>query len=185
MNKYTILIVPGLGDSGEEHWQNYWLKHFETAQKVMQKDWDNPILENWLESLNTAIQSAEGEIIIVAHSLSCSLISHWSKNNKTIKIAGALLVAPADVDSPDHTPNEIRNFAPIPLEKLDFPTIVITSSNDPYISIERAAFFAEKWGSSFINIGAKGHLNSESELKYWEEGQTILQLLLKKIEGNQ
>jgi predicted alpha/beta hydrolase family esterase len=52
-----------------------------------------------LESLNAAIESAEGEIIIVAHSLACSLINHWSKENKTHKIAGALLVAPADVDS--------------------------------------------------------------------------------------
>jgi predicted alpha/beta hydrolase family esterase len=182
--KHTILIVTGLGDSAETHWQNYWLQHFETAQKVIQKDWDNPLLEDWLESLNTAIESAEGEIIIVAHSLSCSLISHWSKENKTHKIAGALLVAPADVDSPEHTPEQIRNFSPIPLLKLDYPSIVITSSNDPYISVERAAFLAEKWGSSFINIGEKGHLNSESELEYWEEGQEILQSLVQIIESN-
>jgi predicted alpha/beta hydrolase family esterase len=25
------------------------------------KDWDNPLLEDWLESLNAAIESAEGE----------------------------------------------------------------------------------------------------------------------------
>jgi hypothetical protein len=180
--KYTILIIPGLGDSGEEHWQNYWLQHFETAQKVIQKDWDNPILADWLESLTAAIESVEGKIIIVAHSLSCSLISHWSKENKINKIAGALLVAPADVDSPAHTPDEIRNFAPIPLLKLEFPTIVVTSSNDPYISIERATFLAEKWGSSIVNIGDKGHLNSESKLGYWEEGQEILQSLLATIE---
>jgi predicted alpha/beta hydrolase family esterase len=182
--KYTLLIVTGLGDSAETHWQNYWLQHFETAQKVIQKDWDNPLLEDWLESLNTAIESAEGEIIIVAHSLSCSLISHWSKENKTHKIAGALLVAPADVDSPAHTPEQIRNFSPIPLLKLDYPSIVITSSNDPYISVERAAFLARQWGSSFINIGEKGHLNSESKLEYWEEGQKILQSLVKIIESN-
>jgi predicted alpha/beta hydrolase family esterase len=34
--KYTILIVTGLGDSAETHWQNYWLQHF-SAQKVIQK----------------------------------------------------------------------------------------------------------------------------------------------------
>lgn len=181
---YTILILPGLGDSGETHWQNYWLQHFDTSEKVTQKDWNNPILEDWLESLTASIEAADGEIIIVAHSLSCSLINHWSKENKAHKIAGALLVAPADVDSPAHTPEEIRNFAPIPLLKLEFPSIVITSSNDPYISVERAAFLAEKWGSSFINIGEKGHLNSESKLEYWEEGQEILQSLLQIIESN-
>jgi predicted alpha/beta hydrolase family esterase len=107
-------------------------------------------------------------IIIVAHSLSCSLISHWSKENKIHKIAGALLVAPADVDSPAHTPSKSET-SPIPLLKLDYPSILITSSNDPYISVERA-FLAEKWGSSFINV-EKGHLNSESQLEYWEEGR--------------
>lgn len=182
--KHTILIVPGLGDSGETHWQNYWLQHFETSQKVVQKDWDNPLLKDWLESLNSSIESAEGEIIIVAHSLACSLISHWSKENKIHKIVGALLVAPADVDSPAHTPEHIRNFSPIPLLKLDFPTVVITSSNDPYISVERAEFLAKKWGSTFINIGEKGHLNSESKLEYWPEGQEILQSLLELIERN-
>ena len=183
--KHTILIVTGLGDSGETHWQNYWLQHFETSQKVVQKDWDNPLLKDWLESLNTSIESAEGEIIIVAHSLACSLISHWLKENKNHKIVGALFVAPADVDSPAHTPEEIRNFSPIPLLKLDFPSIVITSSNDPYISVERAEFLAEKWGSSFINIGEKGHLNSDSKLEPWPEGQQILQSLLEIIEGHQ
>jgi predicted alpha/beta hydrolase family esterase len=80
-----------------------------------------------------------GRIIIVAHSLACSLINHWSKENKTHKIAGALLVAPADVDSPAHTPIKLET-SPIPLLKLDYPSILITSSNDPYISVERAAF---------------------------------------------
>jgi predicted alpha/beta hydrolase family esterase len=93
-----------------------------------------PSLADWLESLNAAIESAEGEIIIVAHSL-CSLINHWSKENKTHKIAGALLVAPADVDSPAHTPIKLET-SPIPLLKLDYPSILITSSNDPYISVE-------------------------------------------------
>jgi predicted alpha/beta hydrolase family esterase len=41
------------------------------VQKGDSKDWDNPLLEDWLESLNAAIESAEGEIIIVAHSLAC------------------------------------------------------------------------------------------------------------------
>jgi predicted alpha/beta hydrolase family esterase len=38
-------------------------------------------------------------------------------------------------------------------------------------------------GSSFINV-EKGHLNSESQLEYWEEGQEILQSLVHMIEEN-
>jgi predicted alpha/beta hydrolase family esterase len=42
-------------------------KQFESAQKVIQKI-GTTLLADWL-SLNAAIESAEGEIIIVAHSL--------------------------------------------------------------------------------------------------------------------
>jgi predicted alpha/beta hydrolase family esterase len=40
----------GLGDSGETHWQNYWLQHFETSQKSSSEDWDNPLLKDWLKA---------------------------------------------------------------------------------------------------------------------------------------
>lgn len=183
--KYTLLIVPGLGDSGKEHWQNYWLTKYQNSQKVIQNDWDRPILSDWLHNLNAAIAAIDGDIVIVAHSLAVSLVAHWSAANDTQKIVGALLVAPADVDSRSHTPEEIWNFSPIPISKLDFPSIVVTSSNDPYVSVKRAQFLAEQWGSAFISIGPKGHLNSESQLGFWEEGQGILQSLLTIIETDQ
>ncbi|EIA10528.1 RBBP9/YdeN family alpha/beta hydrolase [Flavobacterium frigoris] len=179
---YTLLIVPGLGDSGQEHWQNYWLTKFDNSKKVIQNDWNQPLLSAWLNNLDSAISAIDGKIVIVAHSLAVSLVAHWSKTNNTQKIVGALLVAPADVDSINHTPEETWNFSPIPLSKLDYPSIVVTSSNDPYISTERAQFLAEQWGSAFVNIGLKGHLNSDSQLGYWEEGQGILQSLLTIIE---
>jgi predicted alpha/beta hydrolase family esterase len=179
---YTLLIVPGLGDSGKEHWQNYWLTKYENSRKVIQNDWDQPILEDWLHKLNESITAIDGKVIIVAHSLATVLLAHWSRANNTQKIAGALLVAPADVDSESHTPEETWNFSPIPLSKLDYPSIVVTSANDPYISVERAQFLAEQWGSAFVNIGPKGHLNTDSQLGYWEEGQAILKSLLTVIE---
>lgn len=178
---FTLLIVPGLGDSGKGHWQNYWLNQFGNARKVIQKDWDNPILEDWLIELSQSIDSIDGPIIIVAHSLAVSLVAHYSQNNKNPKIAAALLVAPADVDSPLHTPEVIWNFSPIPLTRLNYPSMVVTSSNDPYISVERAQFLAKQWESSFINVGQKGHLNSESKLEYWEEGQELVKTLLLEI----
>ncbi|MFT5963834.1 MAG: putative alpha/beta hydrolase family esterase [Flavobacterium sp.] len=178
---YTLLIVPGLGDSGKEHWQNFWLNKYENSRKVIQNNWDQPILVDWLNKLNEAIAAIDGKIIIVAHSLAAVLVAHWSTTNNTQKIAGALLVAAADVDSRSHTPEETWNFSPIPTSKLDYPSVVVTSSNDPYISVERAQFLAVQWGSAFVNIGPKGHLNSDSQLEYWEEGQAILKSLLTII----
>ena len=176
-----LLIIPGLGDSGENHWQSYWLKKYKNATKVIQDNWNEPQLEKWLDRLNEAILKLDSPTILVAHSLAVSLVMHWASVNSNPNIIGALLVAPADVDSPEHTPESIWNFSPIPLSKLQFPSIVVTSENDPYISVQRAEYFAEMWGSDFINIGQKGHVNSESNLEFWEEGQSILQQLTDKI----
>lgn len=179
----NLLILPGLGNSGDKHWQTFWHKKFENSTRIVQDNWDNPILEEWLERLNEEIAQLTHPTIIVAHSLAVSLVLHWAETNTNKNIIGALLVAPADVDSPQHTPECIRNFSPIPTSKLPFPSIVVASENDPYASFERKKYFAEMWGSDFVNVGQQGHINSDSDLQYWEEGQQILKQLIAKIKS--
>jgi predicted alpha/beta hydrolase family esterase len=65
----------------------------------------------------------------------------------------------------------------MPLPRLPFPSIVVTSLDDEYVSPARAASFAEHWGSSFVDIGNKGHINSDSRLGDWPEGYQLLQKL--------
>lgn len=175
-----LLIIPGLGDSGEKHWQNFWLQKFSNSTKVIQDNWDKPQLEEWLIRLDENIQQIKEPTVLVAHSLAVSLVMHWVSKNNNPNIIGALLVAPADVNSPEHTPEFLRHFAPIPTKVVPFPSIVIGTENDTYISLERAKELASYWGSDFINIGQKGHINSESNLGYWEEGQGFLQQLINK-----
>ncbi len=177
-----LLIIPGLGDSGEKHWQTFWHEKFQNSIRIVQDNWDEPILQEWLDRLNENISKLDKPTILVAHSLAVSLVLHWAEKHNNPNIIGAFLVAPADVDSPEHTPECTRNFSPIPLYTLPFPSVVVASENDPYASFERKKYFAEKWGSDFINVGQQGHINSDSDLKYWEEGQLILKQLIKKIE---
>ncbi|MBP1222761.1 RBBP9/YdeN family alpha/beta hydrolase [Flavobacterium sp. 1355] len=177
----NLLILPGLGNSGEKHWQTFWHEKFKNSKRIIQDNWDEPILEDWIARLKEEVLKLEGPTILVAHSLAVSLVLHWASSNNDKNIVGALLVAPADVDSPEHTPEVIRNFAPIPITKLPFPSIVVASENDPYASFERKKYFAEQWGSDFVNVGRQGHINSDSDLKYWEEGQLILQQLIAKV----
>jgi len=176
-----LLIIPGLGDSGEKHWQTFWHKKFDTSIRIVQDNWDEPIREEWLDRLNENILKLNKPTILVAHSLAVSLVLHWAEKYSNPNIIGAFLVAPADVDSPEHTPECIRNFSPMPLYKLPFPSVVVASKNDPYASFERKKYFAENWGSDFVNIGEQGHINSDSDLKYWEEGQSILSDFILKI----
>jgi predicted alpha/beta hydrolase family esterase len=57
----------------------------------------------------------------------------------------------------------------------------VASEDDPFVSLARARYFAEKWGSEFTNIGAKGHINSDSNLGIWAEGQLILKKMPQSI----
>lgn len=176
-----LLIIPGLGDSGEQHWQSFWLQKFPNSTKVIQDNWDEPQLDEWLARLDSTIQQLKEPTILVAHSLAVSLVMHWVSKNTNLNIIGALLVAPADVNSPEHTPDFLRHFSPIPTSEIPFPSLVIGTENDTYISLERAEELASDWGSDFVNIGQKGHINSDSNLEYWEEGQLLLQQLIAKI----
>lgn len=37
-----ILIVPGYGNSGPEHWQSRWQQRIPSARRVEQKEWAKP-----------------------------------------------------------------------------------------------------------------------------------------------
>jgi uncharacterized protein len=61
-----------------------------------------------------------------------------------------------------------------------FPSIVVVSTNDPYVKLARAEFFAKSWGSRFVTIARAGHINANSGLGEWTEGQKLLQELLRE-----
>jgi uncharacterized protein len=46
------------------------------------------------------------------------------------------------------------------------------------VTLDRDAGFARAWGSRFLNVGAKGHINSASTLGAWPEGQALLDGLI-------
>jgi predicted alpha/beta hydrolase family esterase len=181
MAELRLLILPGLGGSGPEHWQTRWEACVPGCTRVEQSEWDAPRLEVWLKTVDEAIAREGGPVVLVAHSLACSLVAHGARRPAWAKVAGALLVAPADVESPSHTPPETRNFAPIPRAKLPFPAVVVASSDDPYGPLERARHFAEAWGADLVEVGAKGHINAASGLGEWPEGRRILGSLLGRV----
>lgn len=174
----TLLIVPGFGDSGPDHWQTKWEEELPNTARVRQEDWFTARKEEWVAKLNEEIRSRAG-VYLVGHSLACPTIVHWAEENKEAahtQVRGALLVAPADVDIPTEG---ISGFDPMPLHKLPFNSMVIASQNDPIVDIERAKMFAAKWGSPIINIGPRGHINSDSRLGNWPIGKRFLLQLMQ------
>ncbi len=68
----------------------------------------------------------------------------------------------------------MTGFTPIPTKKLPFKSIVVASSNDIWVSQERAQSFADAWGSAFINIGEAGHINVAGGYGEWPFGLEVL-----------
>jgi uncharacterized protein len=174
--KTTALMVPGLWSSGPEHWQTHWEAANPSFQRVNQFDWDAPERREWVRTLDDAVRQAGRGVVLCAHSLGCATVVHWGLLPARM-VRGALLVAPADVDGAGF-PLEARGFAPMPLKELPFPTILVASADDPYLSLERARLFAESWGSRLVEVGPVGHLNSASGLGEWPEGRALLEELL-------
>jgi uncharacterized protein len=175
-----VLIIPGLGGSGEHHWQTHLERSHPGAARVYQDDWDNPELSFWLDRVAAVVARTPGAVL-VAHSLGCPLVAHLAQRRPHLPIEAALLVAPADVDSARHTPEHIRAFAPIPLGRLPFRSVVVGSRNDPYMSFSRAREVAFAWGAGFVDAGAVGHINVESGFGPWPHGERLLAQLIGAV----
>ena len=170
-----VLTAPGLGSSGPSHWQTIWEQE-PGILRIEQQDWNAPVCADWVAAIEAAVAKAGPQVVIVAHSLACIALVHWAAKTK-LHIRGALLVAPADAERPTF-PTEAKGFSPIPLQALPFKSIVVGSTNDSYTTMERTKFFAQAWGSRFVNTGARGHINAESGLGEWPEGKKLLKELL-------
>lgn len=170
-----FFVLPGLNNSGPAHWQTRWELRYGFT-RIHQRDWDAPDKDDWTHTIDQVIAPFPADkVILIAHSLACCTIVHWYQRYRR-NIKGALLVAPSDVDAPSY-PAGTYGFMPMPLSRLPFPSIVVASSDDYYVSAGRATLFAEKWGSEFVQIGNRGHINSDSGLGDWDEGYEILQRL--------
>ena len=182
MTAPSVLVLPGYGDSGPEHWQSLWEAADPRFRRVAQRDWLEPNLDDWLAALDREVSACPTPPVLVAHSLGCVLVAHWVKRTgRTVE--GALLVAPADADALADVLEVVRSFRPVPLIRLPFRSIVVASDDDAYAPRERAEAFARAWGSRFVGLSGVGHINSDSALGEWPEGRALLDDLLRAVPG--
>jgi predicted alpha/beta hydrolase family esterase len=174
-----ILLVPGLNDSGPDHWQTHWERAFENCARVDLGSWDDPHRNRWVNRLNLAIHRAGRPVILVAHSLGCHAVAWWNEYERPAaggSVQGALLVAPPEVERHDVDPRLAR-FGPVMRTAFPFPSILAASRDDPYIGFDRARRLARIWRSRFIDAGWLGHINADSGLHGWPFGQFLLRQL--------
>lgn len=172
---FRVLIVPGLHGSGPDHWQTQWQCLFPRFERVVQKQWDTPELSVWAKRVQQVLKQSLRPTLIVAHSFGCLATVRASIEARNL--AGTLLVAPADPVK-FGVSDQLRDLT------LPCPSIVVGSLDDPWMTADRAACWAEAWGSESINAGALGHINAESRLGDWQFGLSLLQRVARTARKN-
>lgn len=176
----VVLTIPGLNNSGPDHWQTLWENKRGDCQRVDLGSWASPNRNAWVTRLDAAIRAIDGPVVLAAHSLGCIAVAWWGALQSQAygwPVTGALLVAPPDCERIE-TPDTIGGFGPTPRAQLPFPSILVASRDDPYIFFERAHSIGKYWGSEFVDAGHCGHINAESQLGEWRFGQSLIDRLV-------
>ena len=182
----TVLIVPGLRDHVEEHWQTRLVERIPAlgmkVRTVPPMGRGNLDLAMRMDAIDRGLMATSGPVIIVAHSGGVVSLVHWAgapgRSRKLVR--GALLATPPDFETPmpaDYPPIEALRAAgwlPVPLDPLPFPRIVAASRNDPLATFERVAEMAQCWDSRLVDLGEVGHLNPASGYGEWPQAEEFI-----------
>ncbi|WP_411823822.1 RBBP9/YdeN family alpha/beta hydrolase [Leptospira sp. 'Mane'] len=181
---YDFIIIPGIGNSDEKHWQSKWENFFSNAHRIVVSNWDEPDRKEWETALGDLLGGLENgrKKVLIAHSLGCLLVHHYFFENQIHQnhVAAILLVAPPNPKS-SAFPAQAAGFSNLTRIKLVPPALILASENDPYAEIDFSKQLASDWGAEFKSIGKKGHVNSQSNLGKWLGGVTRLFLFLWRL----
>jgi len=165
-----ILLLHGWGGSDYPHWQS-WLagelvKEYGCVNFLRFSDVDDPKYIIWMKELQDTLKEFQPDIVI-CHSLANTLWFHLCNEQKELhEIEKLYLVAPPSLHC---TIPELQEFFP-----LDFPkklhakkTLLITSTTDPYLTMEEAKVLQEGLGVEMKVIQNGGHINTDSGYGEW------------------
>jgi predicted alpha/beta hydrolase family esterase len=168
-----VVIVPGLNNSDESHWQSIWQSQLPNSRRIFVHEWSKPDLEKWRQGILKALRGLPSPALLIGHSFGALAATSIARDFPEL-VAGVFLVAPAD-------PDKFRIASRLPQDILPVPGVVIASDNDPWMKDSKAAFWSLVWGANFLRIKGLGHINSESAIGYWPEGINQLTTLVRRI----
>jgi uncharacterized protein len=161
-----IIIVPGLYNSGSDHWQSWLEGQLPQARRIQVEAWDQPSLESWCDGILACLSPWESSLL-VAHSFGC-LASIRAARLWPQAISGLALVAPADPEKFGLSP--ARFFEPLATR-----SVLVGSEDDPWLGFAKAERLAHALGADFINLGRAGHINARSGFGAWPGGLKLVQ----------
>lgn len=166
-----IFTVPGINNSGPDHWQSIWERTHQGVTRVEQTDWDHPRSDEWIAAVENAVANAAAPPVIVAHSLGCLTAMQWCVRSERA-VAGLILVAVPDPAGPNF-PGEATGFS-TPDSLRNRRTIMIASDNDPYATLDWARALANRYAARLVTLKGAGHINAASGLGAWSAGWRVV-----------
>lgn len=162
------IIVPGVGGSGNDHWQTWLQRQLISSSRVQQLDWNFPLLCDWVAQFMATIAQVDVPVQIVAHSFGCltSVAAIHQHPHISHKIKNLVLVAPAnpsrfgDQGFSRNSSNDYSEY--FHSIQLKLPTTMLMSENDPWLDVSSAKKLAKAWNVEPINLGQVGHINVDS-----------------------
>lgn len=184
------MIVPGIWNSGPDHWQSRWqaeraadgtdpdadtglVAHTGLVVRIEPTCWSDPDPTDWSAAISRAVRACSAPPVLIAHSLGVLAVAHWLRDTPRPPVAGAFLVAPPDPAEAGF-PRAAAGFE-APTARSTAPTRMVVSDDDPYCTAERAIGFAEALGSGVLRIGRAGHVNVDSGVGAWPAGRALLE----------
>jgi uncharacterized protein len=176
----TVVIVPGLRDHVQDHWQT----HLERTLRAVGRTvvLVQPMGREYLScqarvaALEQTVQAVSMPVVLVAHSGGCIVLAHWAHQTTVAhRVLAAVLATPPDFDQPMPAGYPTREqlgaagWLPVPRQALSFPSLVLASQDDPLGSFERVSGLAHAWGSEVVDLGRVGHLNPASGYGQWPQ----------------
>jgi Serine hydrolase len=89
----TVLILPGIGNSGPLRWQSIWAQSHPEFVRVQQPDWDNPVCEEWVAVVEEVVKRAGPSLPCRANAKRVSPNATPSRPRRSAKPAAMLEVA--------------------------------------------------------------------------------------------
>ena len=164
-----VLILHGWGGSDFPHWQS-WLAG-EIAKDYGQVCF--PLLDNphfpsknrWMKQVKEILTDFKPETVI-CHSMANTLWLHLCEEGEIAEVKRLLMVSPVRLDLKLET---IKTFFPAPLPENLFAeeVLMVTSTNDPYLSTEEASALQQALEVPMKILENAGHINAESGYGEW------------------
>jgi predicted alpha/beta hydrolase family esterase len=169
---YPHVVVPGIGNSDEDHWQTLWERSWGgNALRIEPSSWEEPVAADWVAAISRAVRLSPGPPVIVAHSIGCLAALAWL-GESGLEARGAFLVAPPDPEAAGF-PADASGFR-FSTAVVRSPTVIVASDDDRWCTLDRAAAMASASGAALLRVGPLGHINVAAGVGAWDRGRELL-----------